>query len=132
MKKRTAHVPVADGIDLDFRPRSYGADRDPIATIVQNIKGQNRRRMARAFVAGDMPKDFGPIVDELLEDTLDNDARVSLGQIHPSFMGGEYLPDYQRSEVEIARVVLASVTQDVYSAASFVSVESSVYQELER
>jgi hypothetical protein len=30
-------------------------------------------------------------------------------------MGGEYLPDYDAGEVEIARIVLASVTRDVYS-----------------
>jgi hypothetical protein len=30
-------------------------------------------------------------------------------------MGGEYLPDYEQGEVEIARLVLASTTQDVYS-----------------
>ena len=33
--------------------------------------------------------------------------------IHPSFMGGEYLPDYGRDEVEIARIELDSTTSDV-------------------
>lgn len=114
-RRRSPQVPEVDGIDLDFRPHSYWADHDPIAAITQNMKGQNRRVMARDFIAGDMPKAFGAINDELLEDTLDDSARVSLGQTHPSFMGGEYLPDYDCSEVEIARVVLASSTQDVYS-----------------
>ena len=30
-------------------------------------------------------------------------------------MGGEYLPSFSGEEIEIARIVLASVTQDVYS-----------------
>lgn len=114
-KRSRPRVPVVPDIDLEFRPRSYWADQDPIEAIVQNIKGQNRREMARDFIAGDMPKSFGEIDDSLIEDTLSADARVSLGHIHPSFMGGEYLPDYGRGEVEIARVVLESSTQDVYS-----------------
>jgi hypothetical protein len=53
--------------------------------------------------------------DSLLADTLDTDTRVSLGRIHPSFMGGEYLPNYDRSEVEIARIEFESTTCDVFS-----------------
>ena len=41
--------------------------------------------------------------------------RASLGKIHPTFMGGEYLPNYRREEVEIARIELASTTSDVIS-----------------
>ena len=53
--------------------------------------------------------------DELLRDSLSDEARASLGEIHPSFMGGEYLPNYRRQEVEIARIALASTTSDVIS-----------------
>jgi hypothetical protein len=53
--------------------------------------------------------------DDLLRETLDEDTRRSLDQIHPSFMGGEYLPDYHRDEVEIARIELESTTSDVIS-----------------
>jgi para-nitrobenzyl esterase len=34
-----------------------------------------------------------------------------LGLIHPSFMGGEYLPNRQEAEVEIARINIDSTTQ---------------------
>jgi hypothetical protein len=54
-------------------------------------------------------------LDSLLVDSLDDDQRTRLGQIHQSFMGGEYLPDYQPNEVEIARIELASTTSDVIS-----------------
>src|SRR5262249_12335317 len=53
--------------------------------------------------------------DNLLRDTLDEDTRRGLDLIHPSFMGGEYLPNYRRDEVEIARIELQSTTSDVIS-----------------
>ncbi len=114
-RRLTNPVPEIEGIDLDVRPESYWADRDPLSSIVQNIKGQNRREMARDFIAGGADAALGPIESSLLEDTLPAAERISLGRIHPSFMGGEYLPDYARGEVEIARLVLDSVTQDVFS-----------------
>jgi len=49
----------------------------------------------------------------LLNDELDEDTRTSLGRIHPSFMGGEYLPSPLLGEVEIARICLRSTTSDV-------------------
>ena len=39
--------------------------------------------------------------------------RQALGRIHPAFMGGEYLPDLTPNEVMIARITIASTTQDV-------------------
>lgn len=115
MPRKSYDVPAVPGIDLAFRPASYWADRDPVSAIVQNIKGQNRREMARDFLAGGVGDVLNPIEDQYLEDRLDPKYVEQLGQIHPSFLGGEYLPDYRRHEVEIARVVLQSVTQDVYS-----------------
>ena len=53
--------------------------------------------------------------DELLRDSLNDGVRTSLGKIHPTFMGGEYLPNYGRQEVEIARIELESTTSDVIS-----------------
>src|SRR5260221_6895807 len=55
------------------------------------------------------------IPDYVLNESLDDEARVSRGKIHPMFMGGEYLPDYGDCEVEIARIELKSTTYDVIS-----------------
>jgi len=55
------------------------------------------------------------LLDELLKDSLDDKARDGLSRIHPTFMGGEYLPNYRRQEVEIARISLESTTSDVIS-----------------
>ena len=39
--------------------------------------------------------------------------------MHPALLGGEYLPDYRIGEVEIARVTMASTTQDVISVRAY-------------
>src|SRR6516165_10450438 len=51
--------------------------------------------------------------DNLLRDTLDEDTRGRLDLIHPSYMGGEYLPNYGRDEDEIERIELQTTTSDV-------------------
>ena len=101
--------------DLLYRPASYWDHADPVSAIVAGIRGQNRREMARDFLAGRAPDWLGEIDAGLLEDVLDEETRDALGASHPSWMGGEYLPDLLPGEVEIARVVLASVLQDVIS-----------------
>lgn len=102
-------------IDLQFRPESYWDHADPLSAILSGIKGQNRRQMVRDFVTGETPAWLGEIDSALVAQSLDQPTRTRLGASHPSWMGGEYLPDYLTGEVEIARIVLASVTQDVIS-----------------
>jgi hypothetical protein len=101
--------------DLKFRPASYWDHAGPLSAILSGIKGQNRREMARDFVTGHAPDWLGGIDPALLEEDLDAATRDALGAAHPSWMGGEYLPGRLPGEVEIARIVLASVTQDVIS-----------------
>ncbi|MBA2271219.1 MAG: hypothetical protein H0W20_11585, partial [Chthoniobacterales bacterium] len=50
-----------------------------------------------------------------LDHLLSGAVRDPFGAIHPSFMGGEYLPPLRKDEVEIARVELESTTGDVTS-----------------
>jgi hypothetical protein len=101
------------GIDYQFRPESYwAAAANPLEAALRNVKGRNRRQMIRDYQkAGNLEE----LDDDLLADTLDEPQRESLGRIHPSFMGGEYLPNYFPSEVEIARIELQSTTCDVMS-----------------
>ena len=102
-------------IDPQFRPQSYWDPAEPLTAILGNIKGENRRQMARDFITGSAAKVLGEIDSDLLADTVGDAVRRQLGRLHPSWMGGEYLPDYLPGEVEIARIVLASTTQDVIS-----------------
>ena len=116
MTKRYGKKPAtAYGVDLDFRPTGYGDTVDPVAAIVQNITGQNRRTMVRRSMTDAAPGGAREVDEEVMADVLDTIGREMIGRLHPSFLGGEYLPGYASGEVEVARVVLASVTQDVFS-----------------
>ena len=98
--------------DLDFRPESYWPEDSVRLAILGNIQGEARRQLLeRALETGD--GDFPP--EGLLRPVLEPGLRDLLGKIHPSFMGGEYLPDYLPEEVEIARVAMNSTTGDVIS-----------------
>jgi hypothetical protein len=106
-------IKLYSGIDYQFRPESYWAPApNPLEAALRNVKGRNRREMIRDYYnAGKLDQ----LHENLLADTLDDGKRESLGAIHPSFMGGEYLPNYGRSEIEIARIELESTTYDVTS-----------------
>jgi hypothetical protein len=99
-------------INYSFAPASYWDDPDPLAAILRNVTGENRRQMIRDYWAMGKLDELDPA---LLRDEADDDTRTRLGRIHPSFMGGEYLPKYAPLEVEIARICLQSTTSDVIS-----------------
>jgi hypothetical protein len=101
--------------DFAFRPISYWDHADPVSAILSNIKGETRRRWVREFVTGRAPARLGEIPAGFFEPSLDTGTRSQLGAMNPSCIGGECLPDYLPGEVEIARVVLESTTQDVIS-----------------
>lgn len=106
-------IKLYTGIDYRFRPESYwAAARNPLEAALRNVKGRNRREMIKDYYeAGNLDQ----LGESLLGDTLDEQSRKNLKLIHPTFMGGEYLPDYARSEVEIARIELEATTNDVIS-----------------
>ena len=102
--------------DLTYRP-DYWRPSDPVSLIIANVKGEERRRMILDVLEQrhELTPAGADLPEELLQDTLTYDDRVAWGRLHPTFMGGEYLPDYGRGEIEIARIVLASTTTDVTS-----------------
>ena len=95
-----------------YQPASYWDESDPLSTILRNVKGTNRRQMITDFWNQDRFSELDPL---LLADSTSPEIRRELGTIHPSFMGGEYLPDCLPTEVEIARIELGSTTSDVSS-----------------
>lgn len=100
------------GIDYGFTPESYWADTDPLSAILRNVKGENRRQMIVDYWKAERLEELDPAI---LEDETGNESRRHLGRIHPSFLGGEYLPSYLPLEVEIARICLKTVTSDIIS-----------------
>jgi hypothetical protein len=98
--------------NLDVRPTSYWGSWDDARVRIHRVKGEDRRTSAETLLRdGEAQELASPEFDE----SLSEDAREFRGSIHPSFMSGEYLPDFEGDEVEIARVTLASVMGDVIS-----------------
>lgn len=95
--------------DFGYRPATYW---ETPGALLANIKGEQRRRRVKEFLdSGNVEA----LESWVLSESLSEEERVALGRIHPLLMGGEYLPDYEGSEVEVARVALQSTTGDVIS-----------------
>ena len=97
-------------IDLTVRPQSYLITENLAAQLLVRIKGTERKKTVKKYM------DEGRL-DELpaylAASSLSETEREMIGRIHPAFMGGEYLPDMEDSEIEICRIVLESTTSDV-------------------
>jgi hypothetical protein len=97
-------------IDLDFRPKGYFWPLDARTHVISSIKGASRREfVSRMFAEGRE----GELPPDVLQPSLPADLRQATGAIHPSLMGGEYLPDQRSDEIEIARIAIESTTRDV-------------------
>jgi hypothetical protein len=100
------------GIDYDFRPKGYLDYENLLSAHLGQVKGRERREMIRAYAAAGELEQLDSVLKQV---SLSDDERERLGAIHPSLMGGEFLPDYAVGEREIARIELASVGADVIS-----------------
>jgi hypothetical protein len=107
-----ARAPEVLGIDLRFRPATYFWPLGLETHLLARIKGAERRATVKHLI---QTKGLDAIPAFLAQSTLSDADRQALGRIHPAFMGGEYLPDQEADEVEIARITIASTTQDVTS-----------------
>jgi hypothetical protein len=105
-------LPEVSGIDLSFRPRSYFWPLGLETHLLARVKGAERRAALQQLIDAGRLKE---IPDLLAQSSLGESERQAIGQLHPAFMGGEYLPDLAQHEVEIARITIASTTQDVTS-----------------
>lgn len=99
-------------IDLEFRPETYWPESENRDQRLTHIKGQARREIIRDALESGGVATLNWIGPEVAGDTLSAGSRQGWGSIHPAFMGGEYLPEYSESEVEIVRISLESVTAD--------------------
>ena len=112
MTEHFASPPQVHGVDLAYRPRSYFWPLGIETHLLSRIKGAERKAALQQLVdAGRLDE----IPDLLARSALSESERSAIGKIHPAVMGGEYLPDFMLNEVEIARITIASTTQDVTS-----------------
>jgi hypothetical protein len=99
-------------IDLNFRPLSYFWPLGLASHLLATVKGAERRAMLQRLIDSDR---LDLLTECLTKSHLSREERTSIGRIHPMFMGGEYLPSFRQSEVEIARIHIESTTGDVTS-----------------
>jgi hypothetical protein len=109
-RKPAVQVPEVPGINLDYRPRNYFWAVDLKVPLTSSIAGETRRQMVRELIEAGRP-----VPDGLDAAVLDEETRQEWGRVHPSHMGGEFLPPLRKGEVEIARISLQSVTCDQIS-----------------
>ena len=100
------------GIKYSFRPKSYWEEDNVLQALLRDVKGAERRKMIKAYYEGG---NFQELEESFTKASLSDEERFRLASIHPMFMGGEYLPDCNSNETEIARVTLRSTMQDVIS-----------------
>jgi hypothetical protein len=99
--------------DFEIRPKTYWPETPTEATVLGQVKGAVRRQAAaNALQQGGEPPPDGA-VEFMLRPDLTEEEREMWGRMHPSHMGGEYLPAMLPGEVEIANIALLSVTGDV-------------------
>ena len=100
------------GIDYTFQPESFWLDSTVLQALLRDVKGVQRRKMIVDYYENGT---IDLLEDAFLEASLSEDQRKRFGLIHPTFMGGEYLPDCIAGETEIARIELESTLADVTS-----------------
>ena len=100
------------GIKYSFRPKSYWDEDNVLQALLRDVKGAERRKMIKAYYE---EGNFQELEEAFTKASLSDEERFRLASIHPMFMGGEYLPDCNSNETEIARVTLRSTMQDVIS-----------------
>lgn len=122
---------MTEFIDLSFRPKTYFPESLNRKQLLTKIQGQARREIVEDQLE---TEGFQSLDDFIARPELSEDQRKDWGRIHPWAMGGEYLPEYEIDEVEIARVSLKSVTFDQKSIRARLSgndIQLSVEDEYE-
>ncbi len=109
--------PTSEGrvtFDPDFRPATYWPREPDVAVRLSRIKGSVRRKSAEEALHEQGSEALAEH-PQLFTESLDEETRRRWGALHPWDTEGEFLPDLDEGEVEIARIELASVTADVIS-----------------
>jgi hypothetical protein len=97
-------------IDINFRPKTYFRPQKLERYLISQVKGAVVRDRLERLLAEGRHDELEKILGK--EGVPKADLKA-LGSTHPMFMGGNYLPETEDAEVEIARIELASTTFDV-------------------
>ena len=93
--------------DLGFRPTTYFVPTNLLKHQISQIKDELvRRHLLDLYQLENFDE-----IDEVLKSHQENGDQY--GAIHPAFLGGQYLPDAEENELEIARLMIRSVTYDI-------------------
>ena len=101
---------MAEDIDLNFRPKSYFGPRRLEQYLISKVKGAVVKARLEALSEEGRHAEVASLLGD--EGISEADTKALEG-VHPMFMGGNYLPDTDDGEVEIARIEIASTTFDV-------------------
>ena len=112
-------------LDRDRRPLSYWHESDPRTLKLDRVKGTIRGQLLRQSADRE---DLDSTDDKHVNEGLPESELIAWGKLGPAFMGGEYLPDLDNLEVEIARISMASTTGDVISIRARPSGNSIHYR----
>ena len=101
---------MSSEIDLHYRPDTYFRPQKLERYLLSKVKGAVLRQKLQAlFDAGR----HAEVRTLLTAEGISAADRKALESFHPMFMGGNYLPDTEDGEVEIARISIKSTTYDV-------------------
>jgi hypothetical protein len=95
--------------------RDYWDLPDPVSAALVNIKGQRRREWLYDILTGAKPEPEGDWREAIRFPSLSSGFRRRAVCWHPTWLGGEELPDYLPGEVEIARIIIHNHVLDVIS-----------------
>ena len=101
---------MSSGIDLDYRPDTYFRPQKLERYLLSKVKGAVLRKNLQALFDAGRHDELRSL---LTAEGISVADRKVLESVHPMFMGGNYLPDTEAGEVEIARISIKSTTYDV-------------------
>jgi hypothetical protein len=103
---------MSHDIDLGYRPKTYFRPEKLEKYLLSKVKGAVLRKKLKALFEEGRHDEVRHLVGDAAFSVTDGKA---LEAIHPMFMGGNYLPDTEDRELEVARISIRSTTFDVTS-----------------
>ena len=95
---------MSEGIDLSFRPKSFFGPQRLQEYLISKVKGAVLKARLEALSKEGRHDEVASLLGE---EGISPAYTKALEGVHPMFMGGNYLPDTEDGEDEIARIEIA-------------------------